>query len=248
MPEFVRPGLRMRRVLIQAPTIDPFSVKNREMPLAEAHEVVRAFGVDLERPMLLQVSRFDPWKDPLGVIDAYRGVKEHHPDVQLALVGSMAHDDPEGWEFYNQTVDYAAGDPDIFILSNLNNVGSVEVNAFQVHSAAVIQKSIREGFGLTVTESLWKARPTVAGRVGGIVSQIEDGRTGWLVDSSMECAEACLEILADPLAARQRGLAGKEFVRRNFLTPRLLRDWLVLFNRLLGNDTAGADVAVVAAV
>ena len=121
--------------------------------------------------------------------------------MQLALVGSMAHDDPEGWEYWNQTVAYADGDPDIFILSNLNNVGSVEVNAFQVHSAAVIQKSIREGFGLTVSEALWKGRPTVAGRVGGIVTQIEDGGTGWLVDSSEECAAACIEVLADPGAA-----------------------------------------------
>jgi trehalose synthase len=111
------------------------------------------------------------------------------------------------------------------------------VNAFQVHSAAVIQKSIREGFGLTVTEGLWKGRPTVAGRVGGIVAQIEDGVTGWLVDSPAECAEACKEILADPAAARERALRGKEHVRRNFLTPRLLRDWLALFNRLDGRDT-----------
>src|SRR6266516_7182765 len=100
----------------------------------------------------------------------------------------MAHDDPEGFEFYNQTVAYAAGDPDIFILSNLNNVGSVEVNAFQVHSQAVIQKSIREGFGLPVTEALWKTRPTVAGRVGGIVAQIQDGEKGWLVDTPADCA------------------------------------------------------------
>ena len=197
---------------------------------------------------MTQVSRFDPWKDPLGVIDAYRLVKKEFPDVQLALVGSMAHDDPEGWDFYNQTVAYAGGDPDIFILSNLNNVGSVEVNAFQVHSAAVIQKSIKEGFGLTVTESLWKTRPTVAGRVGGIITQIQDGETGWLVDSSTECAEACIEILRNPGDARQRALRGKEYVRRHFLTPRLLRDWLVLMNRLLGNDTSGAEVPVVAAV
>ena len=161
---------------------------------------------------MTQVSRFDPWKDPLGVIDAYRGVKETYPEVQLALVGSMAHDDPEGWEFYNQTVGYADGDPDIFILSNLNNVGSVEVNAFQVHSAAVIQKSIREGFGLTVTEALWKTRPTVAGRVGGIVAQIEDGVTGWLVDTPEECAEACKEVLADP-TARSRAGAAREGAR-----------------------------------
>jgi trehalose synthase len=160
----------------------------------------------------------------------------------------MAHDDPEGWDFYNQTVTYAGGDADIYILSNLNNVGAVEVNAFQTHSAAVIQKSIREGFGLTVSEALWKARPTVAGRVGGIVDQIQEGETGWLVDTSSECAAACIEILADPAAARIRALRGKEHVRRHFLTPRLLRDWLVLFNRLLGNDTAGADIATVAAV
>src|SRR5919108_399396 len=111
---------------------------------------------------------------PIGVIDAYREVKRSAPDVQLALVGSMAHDDPEGWDFYHRTVAYADGDPDIYILSNLNNVGSVEVNAFQVHSSAVIQKSVREGFGLTVSEALWKARPTVAGRAGGIVDQITD--------------------------------------------------------------------------
>jgi trehalose synthase len=159
----------------------------------------------------------------------------------------MAHDDPEGWDFYNQTVAYADGDPDVFILSNLNNVGAIEVNAFQVHSGAVIQKSIREGFGLTVSEALWKARPMVAGNVGGIVRQIEDGTTGWLVDSATACAEACVEILGDPVDARRRALAGKEHVRRRFLTPRLLRDWLVLFNRLLGNDTSGAEVETVAA-
>jgi trehalose synthase len=245
--EYVPRGAPLPPAYIWPPAIDPLTPKNMALSPEDAAYIVDQFGIDIDRPLLTQVSRFDPWKDPLGVIDAYRAVKEHHPEVQLALVGSMAHDDPEGWEFYNSTVAYAGGDPDIFILSNLNNVGSVEVNAFQVHSAAVIQKSIREGFGLTVTEGLWKARPTVAGRVGGIVAQIEDGRTGWLVDSSMECADACLEILADPIAARQRALAGKEFVRGHFLMPRLLRDWLVLFNRLLGNDTAGADLAVVAA-
>jgi trehalose synthase len=159
----------------------------------------------------------------------------------------MAHDDPEGWDFYHQTVAYAGGDRDIFILSNLNNVGSVEVNAFQVASDVLMQKSIREGFGLTVTEALWKARPIVAGRAGGIVDQIQDGETGWLVDSSLECAEACMEILADPTAARVHALRGKEYVRRNFLVPRLLRDWLVLFNRLLGNDSDDVELAIVAA-
>jgi trehalose synthase len=232
---------------IWPPAIDPLAPKNMALSPEDATYIVDQFGIDVTRPLITQVSRFDPWKDPLGVIDAYRLVKEEHPNVQLALVGSMAHDDPEGWDFYNQTVHYAGGDPDVYILSNLNNIGAVEVNAFQVHSAAVLQKSIKEGFGLTVSEALWKARPTIAGRVGGIVDQIQDGVTGWLVDSSTECAEACAQVLSDPAAGRERALGGKEFVRRNFLTPRLLRDWLVLFNRLVGNDTAGAEIATAAA-
>jgi trehalose synthase len=232
--------------VIWPPAIDPLAPKNMALSVEDASYIVDQFGIDITRPLLTQVSRFDPWKDPLGVIDAYRLVKEVHPDVQLALVGSMAHDDPEGWDYWNQTVAYADGDPDIFILSNLNNVGSVEVNAFQVHSAAVIQKSIREGFGLTVSEALWKGRPTVAGRVGGIVTQIEDGRTGWLVDSSEGCAAACIEVIADPGAAHARALLGKEHVRKRFLTPRLLRDRLALFNRLAGRET-GAELDVIAA-
>jgi trehalose synthase len=231
---------------IWPPAIDPLAPKNMALSPEDAAYIVDQFGIDVERPLLTQVSRFDPWKDPLGVIDAYRAVKREVPDVQLALVGSMAHDDPEGWAYYNATVEYADGDPDIFILSNLNNVGSVEVNAFQVHSRVVIQKSIREGFGLTVSEALWKARPTVAGRAGGIVVQIEDGESGWLVDSAEECAAACLEALRNPEEARARALRGKEHVRRHFLTPRLLRDWLNLFNRLAGNDT-GVELATVGA-
>jgi len=247
MNEYVPAAPGLPPSYIWPPAIDPLTPKNMALSPEDAAYIVDQFGIDVERPLLTQVSRFDPWKDPLGVIDAYREVKKRFPTVQLALVGSMAHDDPEGWDFYNQTVSYAAGDPDIYILSNLNNVGSVEVNAFQVHAAAVIQKSIREGFGLTVSEALWKARPTVAGRVGGIVDQIQHGETGWLVGSSIECAAACVEALQSPADARRRALGGKEFVRRHYLTPRLLRDWLVLFNRLLGNDTEGAEIATVAA-
>jgi len=247
MHEYVPDAEGLPACYIWPPAIDPLAPKNMALSAEDAAYIVDQFGIDVERSLLTQVSRFDPWKDPLGVIDAYRIVKRSHPEVQLALVGSMAHDDPEGWDFYNRTVSYAGDDPDIFILSNLNNVGSVEVNAFQVHSAAVLQKSIKEGFGLTVAEALWKARPTVAGRVGGIVVQIEHGQTGWLVDSPEECAAACLQILEQPAEARQRALRGKEIVRRHFLTPRLLRDWLALFNRAVGNDTGGVELATVAA-
>jgi trehalose synthase len=227
---------------IWPPAIDPFTPKNMALSAEDGAYILDQFGIDVERPLVTQVSRFDPWKDPLGVIEAWREVRRKRPDVQLALVGSMAHDDPEGWDYYNRTVNAADGDPDIFILSNLNNVGSVEVNAFQVVSSALLQKSVREGFGLTVTEALWKARPMVAGRVGGIVDQIQDGDTGFLVDSVSMCADAVGVILDDPSRAREMALRGKEFVRRHFLSPRLLRDWLALMNQLSGNDAAEEEL------
>jgi trehalose synthase len=167
----------------------------------------------------------------MGVIDAYRAVKEKKPEVQLALVGSMATDDPEGWEFFNATMAYADSDPDIFILNNLNQVGSIEVNAFQSQADVLIQKSTREGFGLTVSEALWKARPFIGGDVGGIPLQVQDGTTGFLVTSPEECADRALRILEEPDLGKQLGRSGKEHVRKHFLMPRLLRDWLRIFSR-----------------
>ena len=170
-------------VNIVPPAIDPLAPKNMALSPEDAAYVCEQFGIDVDRPLMTQVSRFDPWKDPLGVIDAYRIVKEEVPDVQLALVGSMASDDPEGWDFFNATIAHADGDPDIHILNNFNNVGAIEVNAFQSQSDVLIQKSTREGFGLTVTEAIWKGRPFIGGNVGGIPLQVENGVTGYLVDS-----------------------------------------------------------------
>ena len=240
--EYVPASGNLPASYIWPPAIDPLAPKNMALSPEDAAYILDQFGIDVDRPLVSQVSRFDPWKDPLGVIEAWRILRRKHENVQLGLVGSMAHDDPEGWEYYNQTVHAADGDPDIFILSNLNNVGSVEVNAFQVHSAALLQKSIREGFGLTVTEALWKTRPVVAGRVGGIVDQIQDGESGYLVETVEDCAAATGRILDDPVGARAMALRGKEHVRRHFLTPRLLRDWLALFNELDGNDTGGTEL------
>jgi trehalose synthase len=219
-------------VQIVPPAIDPLSPKNMALSPDDAAFVCNQFGIDVDRPMICQVSRFDPWKDPIGVIDAYRIVTKEMPEVQLALVGSMATDDPEGWEFFHRTYEYAADDPDIKILNNLNNVGAIEVNAFQSQSDAVLQKSIREGFGLTVTEALWKGRPTVAGNVGGIPLQIVDGEDGFLVSNPEEAADRTLKILRDPELGRRLGRAGKERVRERFLTPRLLLDWLRIFTAL----------------
>ena len=181
------------------------------------------------------MSRFDPWKDPLGVIDAYRLVKQQSPNVQLALVGSMASDDPEGWDFFNATIAHADGDPDIHILNNFNNVGAIEVNAFQSHADVLIQKSTREGFGLTVSEAIWKARPFIGGNVGGIPLQVEDGVTGFLVDTVELCAQRALELLEDPALGKTLGRRGKEHVRSHFLTPRYLRDYLKVFSQLDGS-------------
>jgi len=222
-------GRHRESVKIMPPAIDPLSPKNMAFSPEDAAFVCRQFGIDVDRPLITQVSRFDPWKDPIGVIDAYREMTEQVPEAQLAMVGSMATDDPEGMEYFRKTFEYAGGDEDIKILSNLNNVGAIEVNAFQSQSDVCLQKSIREGFGLTVTEALWKGRPTVAGNVGGIPLQIEDGVSGFLVDSPSECAQRCVEILRDPGLGKQLGREGKEHARRRFLTPRLLRDWLQLF-------------------
>jgi trehalose synthase len=229
LQEYVPGNLNGMPVHIVPPAIDPLSPKNMAFSPEDAAYVCDQFGIDVDRPMLCQVSRFDPWKDPMGVIDAYRSVAERVPSAQLALVGSMATDDPEGWEFFNQTMAYADGDPDIHILNNLNNVGAIEVNAFQSQADVVIQKSTREGFGLTVSEALWKARPFIGGDVGGIPLQVEDGQTGYLVSSAAECAERSVAILESPDLGKQLGRAGKEHVRRRFLTPRLLRDWLKIF-------------------
>jgi trehalose synthase len=220
-------------VHIVPPAIDPLAPKNMALSHEDAVFVCRQFGIDTDRPLVTQVSRFDPWKDPIGVIDAYRAVKEERPDVQLALVGSMASDDPEGWDFYNSTLAHAGGDPDIHILNNFNNVGAIEVNAFQSLSDVVIQKSTREGFGLTVTEALWKGRPFIGGNVGGIPLQVQDGVTGYLVDTVHECGQRILDILNDPGLGRSLALRGKEHVRANFLTPRYLRDYLKIFNEVL---------------
>ena len=239
LPDYVQPDLELATLAYVAPSIDPLSAKNAIGDPAKADEVVRRFGLDPDRPLLLQVSRFDPWKDPTGVIDAYRIVKRQIPGVQLALVGSMASDDPEGWELLKEVQRHAGDDPDVKILTNLDGVGSPEVNAFQRACEVVLQKSLREGFGLTVSEALWKGIPVVAGRVGGIPMQIGPGdEAGRLVDSVDQAAAACLELLQDPALRQRLGVAGRERVRHNFLSTRNLRDYLSLFTALKEGNKA----------
>jgi len=226
MDAFVPPGLEHQRVVIMTPAIDPLSPKNVGLSDAICQEIRAWRGIDPRRPLVTQVSRFDPWKDPLGVIQVYRMVREEVPGLQLALLSSMASDDPEVWEMYAEIVEQTRGDDDIHILTNLIGVGDMEVGAFQTSSDVVIQKSIREGFGLVVSETLWKGTPVVANRSGGIPLQMEDGVGGFLVDSTEECAERVLFLLNNRDEARKRGMAGRERVRQRFVITRLLADEL----------------------
>jgi trehalose synthase len=238
MDAFVPPDLDPARVAVMAPAIDPLSPKNLPLPQALARRIMTWIGVRLDQPLMTQVSRFDPWKDPMGVIEVFRRIRTEIPDLQLALLGSMALDDPEGWEMYRSILDATRGDHSIHVFTNLTGVSNVEVNAFQSLSDIVIQKSIREGFGLVVSETLWKGTPIVAGRAGGIPLQIppESGRL--LVDTTEECAARALELLHNPQEARRHGALGREWVRDRFLLPRLVADELSLIRRLVGVDQA----------
>jgi len=226
MKDFVQPGLDGPDVFLIPPSIDPLSAKNAYVDADMTYELLSRYGVDRTRPIMTQVSRFDPWKDPVGVIEAYRIAKREVPDLQLVMIASMASDDPEGWHYLELTESSRENDPDIFLLTNLQGVGHLEVNAFQRASTVIVQKSIREGFGLVVAEGMWKERPVVAGNVGGIRLQIEDGESGYLVDSVEECASRVLELLTDSSVRAAVGRAARERVRERFLTPRELEDYL----------------------
>ncbi|MEW5976378.1 MAG: glycosyltransferase [Acidobacteriota bacterium] len=234
MTEFVPPDLTGPRVATIPPAIDPHSSKNQELSRSHARATVAEFGVDLGRPLLLQVARFDPWKDPEGAIQAYRIAKKQVPGLQLALIGAMAADDPEGWDLYSRLETPAAEDPDIFLFTNLTGVQAHEVNAFQRVSDVQLQKSIREGFGLVVSEALWKETPVVGGRVGGITLQIEDGVSGFLVSNVDEAAERIADLCLHPDLAASLGRAGQQRVLERFLITRLLEDWLELFGQTIG--------------
>ena len=212
--------------------------KNLALPESTARQILEWIGIRTELPLITQVSRFDPWKDPLGVIAAYRMARADVPDLQLALVGSMASDDPEGWDMYRSIREAIGNDKRVHLLTNLVG-GNIEVNAFQSLSNVVIQKSLREGFGLVVAEALWKGTPVIAGRAGGIPLQMADGTRGMLVDGVEECARAMVTLLADEPRARALGDSGRERVRRHFLIPRLVLDELSLMRRLAAGATAG---------
>jgi len=225
--------VKFRKVVVSPPAIDPLSPKNREVTADERNAILARFEFEPARPVISQVGRFDPWKDPLGVIDAYRLVKQAIPDVQLLMIGSMAKDDPEGWLWFERTTRHAGDDPDIHFLTDLRGVGAIEVNVLQRETDVALAKSLREGFGLIVSEALWKGVPVVGGDVGGIRIQIENGRHGFLVSSMQEAADRTIELLRDADRRKAMGRAGHDRVRENFLITRYLRDHLRLYSELI---------------
>ena len=231
MDEYVpRNMLNGTPVYIAPPAIDPLTGKNRALAQPQAWDIVSAMGIDRARPLISQVSRFDLWKDPWGVIDAFRMARQSVPGLQLALLGlSQASDDPEALEVLRSVSSHAAGDPDIHLYydpSGLPATIDEVVNAFQVASSVLMQKSTREGFGLTVTEAMWKGKPTIGGDAGGIRLQIEDGVSGYLVSSPDECADRIVTLMSDSSLAENIGAAAHDSVLHRFLLPRLALDYL----------------------
>ncbi|NOX20195.1 MAG: glycosyltransferase [Nitrospirae bacterium] len=218
---------RKRFEFIVPPSIDPISEKNRELTEEEICSVLDKYGIPADRPMILQVSRFDRFKDPIGVIKAYRMVK-HYNDCILVLAGSPATDDPEGAEVLEEVKNYASDDPDIYILM-LPPDSNLEINALQRAATVVLQKSIKEGFGLTVSEAMWKGKPVIGGAVGGIPLQIINGITGFLVYSVEGAAFRIRQFLNNPEMTRRMGQWGREHVRNNFFITRQIRDYLSIW-------------------
>jgi trehalose synthase len=214
------------------PCIDPLSEKNKELDETYIQEVCDNFGIDRSRPIVTQISRFDRLKDPLGVIQAYKMAKKY-VDFQLVLAGGGASDDPEGAVVLKEVQDAAGDDPDVIILE-LPPWSALEINALQRASTIIAQKSLKEGFGLTVTEGLWKSKPTIASAVGGIPTQVIDKHTGVLVHSVEGCAYQIRYLLTHPEFGLQLGRNGREHVRENFLMTTNARRWVMLFRILSG--------------
>ena len=214
------------------PCIDPLSEKNKELEASYIQRVCDDFGIDRSRPVVTQISRFDRLKDPVGVIRAYK-LARNYVDCQLVLAGGGATDDPEGAAVLKEVMEAAGDDPDIIIL-DLPPWSALEINALQRASTIIVQKSLKEGFGLTVTEALWKGKPTIASAVGGIPTQVIHKLTGMLVHSVEGCAYQIRYLLTHPEFAAQLGKNGREHVKENLLMSTNLRRWVLLFRTMLG--------------
>jgi trehalose synthase len=226
-------------VRVVHPAIDPLGPKNMDMPMRLAGHVLRSLGIDLTRPLVCNVSRLDRWKDPHTVIDAFAAAKRELPELQLVLAATLPGEGPQDFRIAREVADYAAGIDDVRVLTNYTGLGEVEVGALQRVARVSLQRSLREGFGLAASESLWKRTPVVAGVSSGTRAQVRDGTDGYLTDQAPEMAERVVELVRDPGLAIQLGSAGRRRVQDHFLVTRLLEDELRLLGSVLGG-TVGA--------
>jgi len=212
------------------PSIDPISIKNAPISEDKRKKVLAKRGIDINKPIITQISRFDPWKDPLGVVKIWDKVRKEIKDCQLVLMGDMAADDPEGPILYEKVREKIWKIPDVHLITEKNDV---LVNCLQTDSDVIIQNSIREGFGLTVTEALWKETPVISTPVGGIPTQIIHGKTGFLINNADEGAKYCTELINNSDLRQKMGALGKEHVKKNFLITRHLQDYIDLANNYI---------------
>lgn len=235
--EFVRPEIK-RKAVVFPPAIDPLSSKNQPLNPILSDQIIKSYGIDPFRPLITQVSRFDPWKDPLGVIKAFYLAKKEISNLQLALVGFfLARDDPEAMKVYHQVEKEAKKNPDVYLFGDPQMLGSLKVhvfvNAIQVSSDVILQKSTKEGFGLTVTEAMWKEKPVIGGDAAGIKTQIKNEKNGFIISTSHQAAQRIIELIKNPQLAKKIGKEAKKTVKKKFLMPRLLRDYLRLFKSVV---------------
>jgi len=233
-PDYIRPEVPVAQRVVN-PAIDPLAAKNRDMEPEEIDRLLATQNIPRDKPLVTQISRFDPWKDPLGVLEAFKLVREE-VDCRLVLCGSMAADDPEGFVVYQQVADATrelVESGDVILIAQ--DSPSAFINALQRASSVIVQKSLREGFGLTVAEAMWKGRPVVASRVGGIPLQITDGESGYLIEPRdiRALAERVVRLLKDPELAAEIGVHAREAIREHFLITRLVSDDLDVLEAVL---------------
>lgn len=237
---FVPEGSIQKKTLVSFPAIDPFEPKNTVLNKSKGSAYLKRFGIDETRSLIVQVSRFDKWKDPEGVIKAYYLAKRQIPGLQLVMEGAIiAQDDPEAYELYNRLKAKYQNDKDLFLLGE-NNLSSEDmsewVNCLQSKALVVIQKSLREGFGLTVSEALWKGKVVIGGDALGIKAQITNGFNGYIVQTSKQCADRIVQLIKNPTLANKMGIRGRNEVRKRFLFNSLIHDFLDIYNSFLQKD------------
>ncbi len=230
--------LPAKKSKIIMPAINPFARKNKPMAKAKAEKILGLYGINTGQPIVSQVSRFDPWKDPLGTLQAYYLTKNEIPQLQLILAGIFqAYDDPQAVKVFEKVEKQAAGDPDIFLFADPARLKDVSndlfINAVYTASAVIIQKSIKEGFGLTVTEAMWKGKAVIGGQTKGIALQIKSGQNGFLVNSPEEAAQYLIRLLKDERLKKKIGQAAHQTAKKKFLLSRFILDHLKIYIRFL---------------